>query len=480
MYSGPGTLPDTKMVVDAFNEELGKLMPGVKADIEFVLNSSYEEKLRLLLSANEELDVANMNSGAGEATNSLITESKKGAMMPLDDLLAKKPEFFDLIPDNLWEMSKVSGTTYMVPVNKSITDKYIGIKLHKDLIEKYGDLAALKNSLENDNGRVKAETYDLLTSYLANLKAAGEIRHGVGVATMRWLPQRGYYSLYKDWSFAIDKSDGTSKVLNYFEQPDVKMMYQYHHDWFNAGYIDKDILSVEDRRFWERKEDGTVMCMTTQFVTDPSYEGVQWDTDAANTTDYGYPVSTVAWEKNIYIVPMGNALQGLIIPRTSKHPEEALEYIWHTNSNIDLWHILSAGIEGVHYQRNENGDIDAFIKEADQARYRGEGWNIGNTLLPDPISLGGHDWIDYTNNVVMGSMAILTPLASFQLDIEPIKNELDQFDAVRAEYEASLFCGAVDNWEARYDEMIAKMKEIGSDKIIAEIQKQVDAFLASK
>jgi hypothetical protein len=66
------------MVIDAFNEELGKLMPGVQADIKIVLSASYEEKRRLVLSANEELDVANINSGSGEATNSLITEPKRG------------------------------------------------------------------------------------------------------------------------------------------------------------------------------------------------------------------------------------------------------------------------------------------------------------------------------------------------------------------------------------------------------------------
>jgi hypothetical protein len=36
--------------------------------------------------------------------------------------------------------------------------------------------------------------------------------------------------------------------------------------------------------------------------------------------------------------------------------------------------------------------------------------------------------------------------------------------------------GTTDNWEVAYNEMIRKMKEAGADKVIEEMQRQVDLF----
>jgi hypothetical protein len=56
---------------------------------------------------------------------------------------------------------------------------------------------------------------------------------------------------------------------------------------------------------------------------------------------------------------------------------------------------------------------------------------------------------------------------------------LSQFDAIRQEYELSLYSGALDSWEQLYDEMLDKMRAAGSDRILEEIQRQVNEYLAS-
>lgn len=482
MYAGPGTLADTQMVLDAFNEELKKSMPNTVADIEFVLSSNYEEKLRLVLSANEALDVANLTSGSGEARNNLVSESRKGAMTPLDDLLAAKPEFYDLIPGSLWDLCKAGGVTYMVPINKEITDRYVGVNMQADLADQYCDVPRLREILGADNGSLSQEAWDILTDYLVKLKAAGEIRHGASPATMRWLPERAFYSLY-DKAFVVHKEDNTCCVVNYFETEDAKLMFKMFYQWWNEGLIDQNVLSADDKRQWERKEDGHTLWMAGHKFYDPTYTGPvkQWESEAENSENWQFQVRAIGWEKNIFITPVGNGLQGLFIPRTSKNPQRALEYIWQTNSNYDLLVLLAYGIEGVHYTRTEenNFNIDVLVKEADQAKYRGEMWNIGNTFLPDPYSTDGSGWIDYSREITMGK-AVVTPLASYQIDIDPIKNELEQYTAVRNEYEWALDCGAVEDWESYYNDMITKMKAAGSDKIIEELQSQVDEFLANR
>jgi putative aldouronate transport system substrate-binding protein len=355
--------------------------------------------------------------------------------------------------------------------------------MQAELADEYMDLARFREILGADNGSLTQEAWDILTAYLKNLKDADKLQYGASPATMRWLPERAFYSL-QGKGFVAHKEDETARVVNYFETEDAKLMFKTFNEWWNAGYINMDVLSAEDPRAMERKSDGFTLWMAGHQYADPDYTGPtrQWDSEYENSTSWDFPVRAVGWEKNIFIAPLAgsNALQGLIIPRTSKNPEKALDYIWHTNSNYDLHAILAHGIEGVHYTRTEDkNNVDPIIKEADQAKYRGEGWNIGNTFLADPYSLDGTEWIDYNREIVMGK-AIATPLAGFQVDIEPIKNELEQFNAVQAEYEWALDCGAVEDWENHYNEMIEKMKSAGSDAIIAEMQAQVDAYLAEK
>jgi len=475
LFSGPGTLVDTQLVVDEFNKMLADYLPNTTVNIEFVLGTEYEQRLRLALAANEVIDVANLKSGGGEATNTLIGEVNKGSMIPVDELLTAVPELLDVIPEGTWARAKVDGVTYMVPINAMITDRFIGLKTQKVLADQYLDIEGLKALMETNNGPVTQEIYDILTNYLSALKDSGNIQRGVSVETTRWLADRGFYPIL-DTTFAARKSeDGGVTVVNVWETEEYNLMYKNHADWFKNGYIEQDIMSMQDRRQYERKADGAVLAMTTQFLDLPDFP--TFNPDAVDTGNYGYDVATVAWNKNYYITPAGTSMQGLMIPKTSSNPERAMQFIAVLNTNQELAQLLNQGIEGTHYERDENGNIQKFVEDDTQARYLGHSWNYANTLMADPKSVDGATYINYVNYVMEN--AVVTPVAGFQPDTENVKMELAQFEAVRQEYALSLYSGAMEDWEGRRDEMIAKMKAAGSDTIIAELQRQVDEYLAA-
>ena len=66
-------------------------------------------------------------------------------------------------------------------------------------------------------------------------------------------------------------------------------------------------------------------------------------------------------------------------------------------------------------------------------------------------------------------------LMGFSLDLAPIENEINQYNAVMKEYEY-LSLGATDNYKELLEERNAKLKSVGSDKIIEEVQRQVTAW----
>lgn len=74
-----------------------------------------------------------------------------------------------------------------------------------------------------------------------------------------------------------------------------------------------------------------------------------------------------------------------------------------------------------------------------------------------------------------------SPTMGFRFDNSAVTTELDQINAVIAEYFDTLRLGAKGaDWEGYYNEFVEKMNAAGVEKVQNEIQTQFDAFLASK
>jgi putative aldouronate transport system substrate-binding protein len=70
--------------------------------------------------------------------------------------------------------------------------------------------------------------------------------------------------------------------------------------------------------------------------------------------------------------------------------------------------------------------------------------------------------------------SIASPLLGFSFDATEVQAEMGQVKSVIDEYNGTLTDGTRDISE--YDDFIKKMKAAGSERIIAEVQKQVDAW----
>jgi CheY-like chemotaxis protein len=68
----------------------------------------------------------------------------------------------------------------------------------------------------------------------------------------------------------------------------------------------------------------------------------------------------------------------------------------------------------------------------------------------------------------------------FNPDFEPVKNELAAVNNVIQQYRLPLSFGYIKNPEEGLNTLVKKMKTAGSDKIIEEMQKQLDGYLGSK
>ena len=114
--------------------------PDIKIVTDQVLNDSYKEKIRVLVSTDDIPDV--FMSWSGSFAINLV---KSGRVQPWDDLLAADPEFKDSIVESQWPPFQIDGKQYGVPwsmdgkaffYNKTLFDE-LGLTVPTTLEELY-------------------------------------------------------------------------------------------------------------------------------------------------------------------------------------------------------------------------------------------------------------------------------------------------------------------------------------------------------
>ena len=102
---------------------------------------------------------------------------------------------------------------------------------------------------------------------------------------------------------------------------------------------------------------------------------------------------------------------------------------------------------------------------------------MGNTAFSWVTQAETDDYIDTWVNI--NETANPSPLMGFVPNPEPTRTEEAQIAAVIGEYASTLEYGALGkDYFATYEDFLAKLKAAGIDKVVAEYQKQVDAFFA--
>ncbi|HAA25383.1 MAG TPA: ABC transporter substrate-binding protein, partial [Ruminiclostridium sp.] len=106
------------------------------------------------------------------------------------------------------------------------------------------------------------------------------------------------------------------------------------------------------------------------------------------------------------------------------------------------------------------------------------GYAMGNQFL-SPLWRGEQpdlwEQMKKDNDTALRSKAL-----GFTFNSENVKTELAAVNSVRSQYRMLIECGLADPDSGIIEEYVAKMKEAGVDKIIAEKQAQLDAWLAKK
>lgn len=461
LFTSAGKQQDSDKVWAEFNKKLPEYLPNTTVEFEVVSPGEYQEKWQLAIAAGEEMDIA----WTGWMIP-YVQEVMKGAYKPLDDLIDQyAPGIREELPSWVLDKARVDGKIYSIPCYGQMTASRITIKLQKELADKYLDVdEALK--VFNSSKYMTKEKYDVIGNYLKTLKDNGELRKGISPHIYFDIYNTGFEKVAELVYIDVHGKEPL-KVISKYDIPDTKLMMDTYHDWFNKGYVRQDVIGMElsDIRKDEGKLDGYVIWES----------GLGFEQDNADTLKFGYDVINVPVFDYFYL-PNSQSGSSLTIAKTSQNPERAmmLMELLYTKKGSEIYNLLAWGLEGEHYNKVAEGRIET-IDYATQAKadskYGLWWWAVGNTFNSWSTQAQPEGYLEFM--VEANENAIASPIMGFKVDTEPIKNELAQTIAVREEYKNMWW---LPDFEDRYKEMVEKIKKAGIDKMVEEVQRQIDEW----
>jgi len=446
---------DQDLVFDQFNK---KLKEKINAEVEIrgLDWGNYEEKLNIAIASHEPFDICWTSDWMAK----YVPNVNKGAFMCIDELLPKyAPKTKELIADKFWDLTKVNGKLYGIPCYQ-IFYRQTAIWIKKDIAEKYNfdpsilttDAACLTPFLE----KIKEGEPDIIP-----LAANGPVIAWFGKSLAAYSSEYAENVANSEAHVVVFESDPT-KVHGYDERVinDLMPGLRTAREWYTKGYVRNDLLSIKD--IDQEIKTGKYAVGFSQYSPDMEVSFA----DKFGFEIVAYPLAQPTLS--------GVTATLMAISATSENPERAMMLIELLNTDKELYNLICNGIENMHYIKvGENR-----IKRVEDNGYQPNmNWAMGNTLLAY-LTPGQPD--NLAELVKSGNDAAIPPLLpGYTFDNSKVKNELAAIAQVSAEIENPLKAGVLDPDEY-LPKMLERFKAAGLDKVVAEAQRQVDAYWAER
>jgi len=448
-FIGNGPQEDVAKVEAEVNKYIQS--KGLPATVKLVCFDwgNYDNKMQTIIASGETFDIC----FTAVWTNNYRNNVARGAFLPLNDLIKKyAPKTAETIGASFLAGSTVDGVNYAIPANKEKAHNWCFI-VRKDLLEK------LNFSL--DGVKTFADFDPLFKTIKSKEPGVHPLEACLGESPRFLL----------DWDKLVDDDipvslypdNRSDKVVFELEAPETMELFRQMRKFYQAGYIRKDAAAVTD--FNADEKAGIIFAAAKSMKPGKADE---------MTNQTGKP-----WVQ-IDITPpvMSNrettgSLQA--ISQTSKHPELAMRFLELFNTDKFLNNLINFGIEGVHYVKVGENTIKAG---PDVAKYNPQtGWMFGNQFIN--YLYDNEDPKKWDKFVEYNSKAIALKSLGFSFNPESVKTEIATCKSVWKEFIPALETGTVDP-DKVVPQAIAKYKAVGIDKIVTEVQRQYDAWLAIK
>lgn len=444
---------DVHSVEEKINEYLKDKL-NVTVKINCLSSGQYAQKLGAMINANEYFDLC----FAARWMLDYVGNSRKDAFVPLDDYLDTylKDITAEYGKEN-FEYAKVDGRLCALPVYKEMVGQY-GWMYRKDIADKYGiDMT-------------KYKTFEELEPVLKMIK---ENESGIKYP-IDWAADSSPAALYQEQNIQIDtfvKRAGTEnegKTENIYESDGYQKACETARDFYNKGYVRPDVLTATDQL--QRMKEGKTFAML--YILKPGKVK-----EVFKNSGYEFEQVEITQPQRDYLAGTG-AMQA--ISASSKNPVRVMRFLNLLNTDRTLKNLVIHGIEGKHYNRVDDKTIEVIPGTGYEMH--ANSWTIGNVFIDDLLTT--EDPNKLTALKEFNAKAKSSELEDKILSFCPPEN--DERDRKRTEinsaigkYQKQAILGATDP-VSTLNEMNAKLKELGMDDYLKEMQNEFDTFCKEK
>lgn len=473
-YRGNGIQKDTELVEEAFNELL-KTYPGmenVTVNFNCYTGADYKNAVVLAQSADQQIDILNTVS------IDFAEEVEKGTFLALDDYLAQNETLKNELPEWLWELGSIDGTTYIVP-NYQRAANMMYFVTPKEYMDQYGDIDAMRTAFQKEDRDIE-EIAVILEEYCKAVQAGeGSAKYMPALGTS-YCTQYGFADRYDTLNGQFIKRVGSDTVEHMLMTDKAQRAYEISAEWYQKGYIHPDILTISSKDF----EGANMLNEVSYIYTVNNQAGDEAAVSQYYSDTYGFEVYAIPMFTGYYITNIW-AAGGNGITAKCKNPDKALRLIelMTTEEGTELYNLVVYGLEGTHYEKLDDTHIKTLEYDGTQggvdASYAGIKWILGNTFhayLNQGCKDGDNELALSINENPDNQ---ISDLMGFVAKVSNVATQIEQTTAVTKEYSSALQSGAMgDGWKEFYEEYVNKMNNAGLQDILTELQGQVDDYLA--
>lgn len=424
---------------------------NTKVELTRVGFGSYDQQVNLTLASSEKLDL--MYEYCGNVTSAISS----GQIVPITDYLdSYGSDMKSQISDSDWKCVTFNGDIYGVPANKEKATGW-GFAMNKEMADATGiDYSSIKTEeeLEPLLEKVKEmypDVYPIVSNNGSTSLMTDQDDLGGDIGSLE------------------SASGDNTTVINYYGTDEYMNEMKLRYDWAQKGLIMPDAsTSTENANSLIGAGKGFGRFTNTK-------PGIEKEMEKEMEKEVGKEVVVLEMVKPYTTTTRVDIVW--YVPHNSEKPERAVQVLNEIYTNPDLANLFINGLEGKHYE---------FVdKEKGIVNYP-EGVNASNTgytSLPWawPNETISYIWEGLDSDIwdqiqEFNKDATVSPAKGFAWDNTEVQNEVTACANVVAKYGPALECGSLDP-ETTIPKFLDELKAAGADTIIAEKQKQLDAWL---
>ena len=434
---------EVQKVQDAINAYLAKKGADYTVELNDIGSGEYTDKANLALKGGEVnlLWTASWESTIG--TNDLW---KENSAYDITNLI-KGTDLEKALPSWVWPASAYAGKTYYVPCYKESAEGY-DVMVRSDLAKKYNwNLNSIKTLKDIEPMLADCKAEGLKYPYLTQKTAMFH----------RWyLNDFDFFS--QDSFIAVDRD--TNTVVDAILTPEYADFCKLMGNWHAKGYIHEDDPTKQ----------------TTDTTTQTQDWGFSWWTCVPNDEEadsrYGQSVETISvTNKYSHSTTTLGSCFAIAANCTEDEARACIDFLGKLYTDKELADLYTYGIEGTDYTRTASGAV-----KKQGGKYNHSMWESASVLclsLEDGEPADKVELYSKFNNSSLSSCA-----SGFRFDSTPVAAEYATCQTVFEEYGFILENGGiapadVEKTIATYQ---AKLDEAGYQKVLAEAQKQYNAW----